>query len=865
MASAIVRRMDTSTQQYAKNIVISLAAFLPAIAVALWAGQLAGSQCLLAVLAALGLGLGAFCLVRRKDDLVHDFFMPVILFAALGGMTWAVRGSSGFGAVKGCVFAGVMWGAAWWFIARNPGGPQTRRYASGWIILALTVGIGLSGSRGWMQWPSFFEGVMLTDAGKGESVPITPIYGFVWLFIAGMPWAGIGACLLAWCAAEKPLAAWQWSVRLFCGFGGAFFAMWLYHQYPQWFLPLYSTMKDRYADVEANPNLKRLMNDNGSAIRHMGFFLGFLLYELGRRDWKNVTLISTVGILNGLGWALCQNWKWAARIWPDAQFNFWRCWESSGGISIGIALGVAYYLVNRRPTPCNCCCAPATGRKGFPIFGVLSMIFMSVVLFWYVAVNASELFSAEWMKHAPFCAVLVYGLGLYFWHLRTTLIGAPTEEPAIPRLSVWATRFGLVVLVSWFLMVLVEIDRSPDAAAPWWTRYDYLLVAATAGYGVLYFLTALWKTVTARPSEESAIVPFFQRYPNLDWLVVFLWLSVIGCSYFRGELPAWRGWFWIAQESPIAWTQYLSLACLAFFGLVWCALSYLSPRKDGAGMERFAVHLGLLLGLGMSLKNGSRGWANIYLGDEKYWGEVYWRYIGPAMVIVLAGIILLAIARRVLSHADDNGVPYAGALIVLVLAHQNIIAHFITGPPTSWNEVVFNIYYVLLFLITAAIFYHYHFMQALVPFLPVAAAEGCVTTKPLDQVIVPAQETTELPFEGSLEPEAVADSTAETPLANETEEMDHLSDKVDEISLETTTDDLSVQDDAPEAPLETVESVEAIESSDPERSHELGEMAEQSEVADSVDEVSGEDSTAPAHEEENVESFDQDGEDHRPA
>lgn len=725
MASAIVRRMDTSTQQYAKNTLLSLTLFLPAIATAIWAGRLGGEQCLVAALAALGLALGAFCFLRRKDDLAHDFFMPVILFAALGGMTWAVRGSSGFGSAKGCVFAGVMWGAAWWFIARNPGGPQTRRYASGWIVLALTAGIGLSGNRGWMQWPSFFEGFMQTNTGAGESVPIAPIYGFIWLFIAGVPWAGVGACLLAWCAAEKPLAAWQWSVRLFCGFGGAFFALWLYHQYPQWFLPLYSTMKDRYADLEANPNLKRLIHDNSDAVRHMGFFLGFLLYELGRRDWKNVTLISTVGILNGLGWALCQNWKWSARVWPDAQFNFWRCWESSGGISIGIALGVAYYLVNRRPTPCNCSCAPTPERKGFPVFGVLSMIFMSVVLIWYVAVNAGELFSADWAKHAPFCAVLVYGLGLYFWHLRATLVGASTEEPAIPRLGTWAVRFGFVLLVSWFLMALVEPyqSRVPDPAAPWWTRYDYLLVAVTAGYGVLYFITALWKTISARPSEEAVITPIFQRYPNLDWLVVFLWLSVIGCSYFREELPAWKGWFWLAQERPVAWTQYLDLACLAFFGVVWCALSYISPRKDGAGMERFAVHLGLLLGLGMSLKNGSRGWANIYLGDEKYWGEVYWCYIGPAMIIVLAGIILAAIARRLLSRAEDSGVPHAAALIVLVLAHQNIIAHLITGPPGNWNEVVFNIYYVLLFLITAVIFYHYHFMQTWTPFMA-AEIEG---------------------------------------------------------------------------------------------------------------------------------------------
>ena len=77
----------------------------------------------------------------NRRDLTHDLILPTLLFAALGGMVWAVRGCSGFGAMKGCIFAGVTWGTAWWFIARDPIGPQSRRYSSAWIILALAAGI----------------------------------------------------------------------------------------------------------------------------------------------------------------------------------------------------------------------------------------------------------------------------------------------------------------------------------------------------------------------------------------------------------------------------------------------------------------------------------------------------------------------------------------------------------------------------------------------------------------------------------------------------------------------------------------------------------------------------------------------------
>jgi hypothetical protein len=72
-----------------------------------------------------------------------------------------------------------------------------------------------------------------------------------------------------------------------------------------------------------------------------------LLFEIVRRDWKNTVLIVTVGVINGTGWALCQNWLWARDLWPNAVFNFGRCWESSGGIAFGLGLGVAYFLVNR--------------------------------------------------------------------------------------------------------------------------------------------------------------------------------------------------------------------------------------------------------------------------------------------------------------------------------------------------------------------------------------------------------------------------------------------------------------------------------------------------------------------------------------
>ena len=347
-----------------------------------------------------------------------------------------------------------------------------------------------------MQWPSFFEGHLQTNTPKGEFVPISKAYGFLWLFIAGVPWAGLGACMLAWCGSGRPPRLRDWGLRIACGLGGAWVGRMLFAHFPEIFLPLYSTLKSQYADFHTNPNLRRLINDNRAAIMHFGLYLGFLTYELGRKDWKNVTLISTVGIVNGLGWAVCQNWKWAAPLWPEAHFNWWRCWESCGGISIGIAYGLAYYGVNR-----------------------------------------------------------------------------------------------------------------PSSA------------------------------------EEAAKL---RELPSCD-----------------------------------------------------------------ANLERFGGYLGLLLGLGLSIKNGLKGWANIYIGNEEHWNRILWMIVGPAMLFCLAVLIARIRLRPLPRDFQGDVFPHAYQLAWMVLITQNVIAQLVTGPHSNWNETAFSIYYVLLFIISAVIVHHFHHVKSL--------------------------------------------------------------------------------------------------------------------------------------------------------
>ena len=203
---------------------------------------------------------------------------------------------------------------------------------------------------------------------------------------------------------------------------------------------------------------------------------------------------------------------------------------------------------------------------------------------------------------------------------------------------------------------------------------------------------------------------------------------LVGVFLIGSEVPSWRGWWFFLPDAYKPWYGHLYIGVVAAFAALYYVVNLgLFDRRQSNGeedpdLERMGAYLGLLLGLGMSLKNGARGWANIYPDifpeGENYWDVTFWRYIGPTMLVVLVLVVVwrvgLAFARRVRpipGQNESNAFPHAFVLIWLVLIHQNLIAQFITGPLSHWGEVAFNIYYVLLFFLSAAIVCHYQYIK----------------------------------------------------------------------------------------------------------------------------------------------------------
>jgi hypothetical protein len=138
-----------------------------------------------------------------------------------------------------------------------------------------------------------------------------------------------------------------------------------------------------------------------------------------------------------------------------------------------------------------------------------------------------------------------------------------------------------------------------------------------------------------------------------------------------------------------------------------------TPRDGDPNVERLGLYLGLLAGLGLSIQYGLKGVLNTYGYDEKVWDRRLQQVLAPIYLVVLLGIAACILVRPRPRNFRGQIYPHAAAAIWLVLFVQNAIAQAITGPLTHWQEVAFNIYYVLLFAITAVTVVHFQSLKKL--------------------------------------------------------------------------------------------------------------------------------------------------------
>ncbi len=277
---------------------------------------------------------------KDKSNLFTELIVPIILMSTIGAFYWAIRGSSGFGGTSGGVFAGIGWALAWFFLSYKSLGKNNRPYSSGWIVLAITLGIGIGGMHGYGQFMSWIQGVFYIN-GPSDVAAIDPAIGFLWLFQCGLIWGGITALFMGWTRSKKPLHFKDWIIRIAFGIVGAIIAFSITIFKPEWIYPLYGQV-----DYTACTDCARTFSTLQDSMIWIGLFVGLFVYEIFRKDWRNIKLALTMGLGFGLAFSIFAFWHFGPSF-STLSIDWWKNWEISIGFFGGLTFAFCFYFFNR--------------------------------------------------------------------------------------------------------------------------------------------------------------------------------------------------------------------------------------------------------------------------------------------------------------------------------------------------------------------------------------------------------------------------------------------------------------------------------------------------------------------------------------
>jgi hypothetical protein len=284
--------------------------------------------------------------------------------------------------------------------------------------------------------------------------------------------------------------------------------------------------------------------------------------------------------------------------------------------------------------------------------------------------------------------------------------------------------------LAWFLsqrlgsqMPALRVDRV-GAATP--GLLGLFVPFQRIGWGNIYFTIVILFGVAYyflyRGTEGDKPPPrwwLIEMAANVELGALGLAAALIAPLFWPALVSQVVGFVGLLTRSPQT-TGAIYLGLVMALGIAWYVLRRptfdeekrrTTPPGGDPNLERLGLYLGLLLGLGLSIRNGLKGWFNIYKGNEAYWSRALWQYLGPVYLVCLIAIVGWILFRPLPRSFRGRLFPHAYGLMWLVLIVQNVLAQLITGPPTRWNEMAFSIYYLLLFLLTGVIIFHFHGMK----------------------------------------------------------------------------------------------------------------------------------------------------------
>lgn len=271
--------------------------------------------------------------LRATRSLVHEFWLPVLLFGSLGAITWAIRGTDGWGGIDGTIVPGMTWGLLWYYLCHRKG------IDARGIALWLGLGIALGGTLGYGQYVSWIRGQFAVG---DATIPVPVLTGYVWFAICGIGWGGPGGIVLGW-ALNPKMSRRRWLARIFVPIGTSFLGWLVVQACPSLFFPNYSL--GIYAD-KLDPHLIRTIETNTQNFVVAAWWAGALMVAAFQRDGITVTLGALIGGGFGAGFTLAALWC-LGYVYAPGYIDWWKIWELNAGFNLGVLYAGALYWMTR--------------------------------------------------------------------------------------------------------------------------------------------------------------------------------------------------------------------------------------------------------------------------------------------------------------------------------------------------------------------------------------------------------------------------------------------------------------------------------------------------------------------------------------
>jgi hypothetical protein len=281
---------------------------------------------------------------KGQPGRIKYMMLTILLFGSMGAITWAIRGTSGWGGVDGTVVAGMMWALLWYYVCSKIGIDARN------IVFWLGFGIALGGELGYGQYTGWILGKFYVG---DKIIPIAPWIGYIWFMICGIGWAAPGGIILGW-ALGKRMSTTQWIVRsVFIIILLVFLFAWPFMEWMAaqmtdfWPGLLFPNAELGIYSGELGHQLQRTIYTNTQNFAVLLWWIAALVTAFLQKD--KTTLF--VGLLLGIGFGIgfMQSGAWCLGYqYANGYIDWWKIWELNAGFNLGILYAIAMFWAIRQ-------------------------------------------------------------------------------------------------------------------------------------------------------------------------------------------------------------------------------------------------------------------------------------------------------------------------------------------------------------------------------------------------------------------------------------------------------------------------------------------------------------------------------------